>query len=135
MPILLDHLIVPSHDRNAGAKFLGELLGVPWEEARGEFAPVYLNDTLTLDFANREQFSSHHYCFSVGDEEFDSIFGRIIAAGIPYRSSPRGANDMQLNTRMGGKNLYWDDVDGHIWEMLTISYARPSSRSESVAPA
>ena len=43
--------------------------------------------------------------------------------------------DMQLNTRMGGKNLYWDDADGHIWEMLTISYARATSRSASVAPA
>jgi hypothetical protein len=135
MPILLDHLIVPSRDRNAGAKFLGELLNVPWEEARGEFAPVYLNDTLTLDFANRDQFSSHHYCFHVEDAEFDAIFDRIKAAGIPYRSSPRGANDMQLNTRMGGKNLYWDDADGHIWEMLTISYARPTSRAATAVPA
>jgi hypothetical protein len=129
MPILLDHLIVPSHDRNAGAKFLGELLGVPWEQATGEFAPVYLNDSLTLDFANREQFSSHHYCFNVSHEDFDAIFDRIKARNLAYRSRPRGENDMQLNTRMGGKNLYWDDADGHVWEMLTVSYARPQARA------
>ena len=125
MPILLDHLIVPSHSKNVGAKSLGDLLGVPWEEAAGEFAPVYLNDSLTLDFANREQFNSHHYCFHVSDEEFDAIFDRIKAREIAYRSSPRGPDDMQLNTRLGGKNLYWNDADGHIWEMLTVSYARP----------
>jgi hypothetical protein len=28
MPILLDQLIVPSYDKAAGARFLGELLGV-----------------------------------------------------------------------------------------------------------
>ena len=126
MPILLDHLIVPSRDKNGGAKFLGELLGVPWQEAQGEFAPVYLNDSLTLDFANREQFSSHHYCFHVSDAEFEAIFGRIKAGAIAYRSSPRGPDDMQLNTRLGGKNLYWNDTDGHVWEMLTVSYARPA---------
>jgi hypothetical protein len=31
---------------------------------------------------------------------------------------------MTINTRLGGKNLYWQDADGHLWEILTISYAR-----------
>jgi hypothetical protein len=34
---------------------------------------------------------------------------------------------MQINTRGGGKNLYWNDADGHNWEMLTVSYARPAA--------
>ena len=133
MPILLDHLIVPSHDKAAGARFLGELLGVPWEPgAPGDhFAPVYVNDTLTIDFADRERFESHHYCFHVGDAEFEAIFGRIKARGIAYRSTPQGPFDMQINTRGGGKNLYWSDTDGHNWEMLTVSYARPRA---TVAP-
>ncbi len=129
MPILLDHLIVPSHDRAAGARFLGELLGVRWEPgAPGDhFAPVYVNDTLTIDFADREQFESHHYCFHVGDAEFEAIFARLTARSIAYRSTPQGPFDMQLNTRGGGKNLYWSDADGHNWEMLTVSYARPTA--------
>jgi catechol 2,3-dioxygenase-like lactoylglutathione lyase family enzyme len=129
MPILLDHLIVPSHDKAAGARFLGELLGVPWESsALGDhFAPVYVNETLTMDFQDREQFDRHHYCFRVSDDEFDAIFGRLKARDIAYRSTPGGPVDMQLNTRDGGKNLYWNDADGHIWEMLTVSYARPAA--------
>lgn len=126
MAIQLDHVIVPSHDP-AAAKSLAGLLDVPWQESQGSFTPVYVNETLTLDFADREQFESHHYCFHVSDAEFDAIFGRIQAARIPYRSSPRGENDMQISRRLGGKNLYWQDPDGHLWEILTVSYARVDS--------
>ncbi len=127
MAILLDHLIVPSHDKAKGAQLLGELLGVPWEAAAlgDHFAPVYVNDTLTMDFADRDQFASHHYCFHVSDDDFEAIFARLKARAIAYRSTPTGPTDMQINTRDGGKNLYWSDADGHAWEMLTVSYARP----------
>ena len=127
MAIRLDHVIVPSHDRLAAAEFLASLLGVPWEESRGDFTPVYVNETLTFDFANREQFESHHFCFHVSDDEFDAIFGRIQAARITYRSRPHGQDDMQINTHLGGKNVYWPDADGHLWEILTVSYARSDS--------
>ena len=33
----------------------------------------------------------------------------------------------QINTRLGGKNLYWEDADAHLWEILTVSYARADS--------
>ena len=128
MTILLDHLIVPSHDKIESAKRLAGLLGVPWEAAaQGPFTPVHVNETLTLDFAERERVESQHYCFRVADGDFDAIFGRLQAAGIAYRSRPRGENDMKINTRLGGKNVYWQDADGHLWEILTVSYARPES--------
>lgn len=127
MAIQLDHVIVPSHDPVAGAKSLAGLLDVPWQKSQGSFTPVYVNETLTLDFADREHFEGHHYCFRVSDAEFDTILARIQAARIPYRSSPRGDNDMQINRRLGGKNLYWQDTDDHLWEVLTVSYARADS--------
>jgi len=133
MAIQLDHVIVPSHDPVAGAKSLAGLLDVPWQESQGSFTPVYVNPTLTLDFADREQFEHHHYCFHVSDAEFDAILGRIQAARISYRSSPRGENDMQINPRLGGKNLYWQDTDGHLWEILTVSYARADSPALTTA--
>ena len=127
MTIRLDHLIVPSRNPIEGAKSLAGLLGVPWEESDGTFTPVYVNETLTLDFADREKFEGHHYCFHVSDADFDAIFGRLQAAGLKYRSRPRGEDDMKINTRLGGKNVYWQDPDGHLWEILTRSYARPES--------
>jgi catechol 2,3-dioxygenase-like lactoylglutathione lyase family enzyme len=125
MAILLDHLIVPSRNPVSAAQGLASILDVPWEAERGHFTPVYVNVTLTLDFAQRQEFNSHHYCFHVSDEEFDGIFARVQAANIVYRSTPRGPDDLQLNRRMGGRNFYWTDSDGHIWEVLTVSYARP----------
>ena len=127
MAIQLDHVIVPSHDPITGAKLLAGLLGVPWERSRGSFTPVYVNDSLTLDFAERERFESHHFCFHVADGDFDAIFERIQAAGIKYKSNPHGEFDMQINTRLGGRNLYWEDDDSHLWEILTVSYARAES--------
>lgn len=123
MTLLLDHVIVPSRDQDASARFLGQLLGVPWEEG-GHFSPVYVNETLTLDFGNRDQFDPQHYCFHASEEEFDAIFGRIQAAGLTYRGSPTGPDDMKINTNLGGKGVYWREPDGHTWEVLTVSYAR-----------
>jgi catechol 2,3-dioxygenase-like lactoylglutathione lyase family enzyme len=127
MAIMLDHVIIPSRHRRESARFLADLLEVPWEESRGEFTPVYVNDALTVDFADREQFERYHLCFRVSDADFDAIFARLQGAGITYRSRPRGEDDMQINTRLGGKNLYWQDGDGHLWEILTVSYARADS--------
>lgn len=126
MAIELDHTIVPSHHQIASAKMLAELLGVPWaESALGPFSPVYLNSGLTLDFIETtEPFPIYHFCFRVSDADFDAILGRIQAAGIPYRSSVRGPVDMKVNTDYGGRMLYWNEPDGHQWEMLTVSYAR-----------
>ena len=51
MTVELDHFIVPCRDKVAAARQLGELLGVAWSPSGiGPFAPVYLNDGLTLDF-------------------------------------------------------------------------------------
>ena len=127
MAIQLDHIIVPSHDKHAAARRLAQLLDVPSAESLGEFMAVFVNDGLTLDFADRERFERHHLCFRVSETEFDAIFGRIKAADIAYRSRPHGEDDFTVNTRMGGKNLDWEDDDGHLWEILTVSYARPDS--------
>ena len=55
-------------------------------------------------------------------QSFDSILERIKAAGIPYRSEVRGPVDMKVGADYG--NVYWNEPDGHQWEMLTVSYAR-----------
>jgi hypothetical protein len=126
MPIDLDHTIVPSHHRVASARLLAELLDVPWaEEGLSVFSPVYVNDGLTLDFIETDEpFPVYHFCFRVSQAEFDAILARIQAASIPYRSSVRGPVDMKINRDYGGSMIYWNEPDGHQWEMLTVSYAR-----------
>lgn len=126
MPIELDHAIVPSRDKVAGARLLGELLGVPWAPSGlGPFAPAYVNGGFTLDFIDTDEaFPVYHFCFRVSDAEFDAILGRLRAAGIAFRGSVRGPNDGQVNTDYGGRLVYWNEPDGHQWEILTVSYAR-----------
>jgi hypothetical protein len=132
MTIELDHFIVSAKDQVAAAKKLAELLDVPWSATSiGPFSPVYLNGGLTLDFINSsEPFPIEHFCFRVSDAEFDAIFARIQAAGIPYRSDVHGPVNMKINTMFGGRMIYWNEPEGHQWEMLTSSYARQPSQDE-----
>ena len=125
MTVQLDHTIVPSRNKVAAAKLLAGLLGVPWaEKGMGPFSAVYVNDGLTLDFIDTDEtFPVYHFCFRVPQADFDAILGRIKAAGIQYRSAVRGAMDMQVDKEYG--NVYWNEPDGHQWELLTVSYARP----------
>jgi hypothetical protein len=126
MTVHLDHIMVPARDKLASAKLLAGLLDVPWSETgTGPFAPVFLNDGLTLDFDEwSEPFPLIHYCFRVSQSEFDAILARINAAGIAYRSKVHGPVDFRVDAEHGGSIVYWNEPDGHQWEMLTVSYAR-----------
>lgn len=127
MTVHLDHMIVPARDRRMAAELLAAILGVSWAESgAGPFSPVYVNDGLTLDFDQADgPFPILHYCFRVSDAEFDAIVAQLVAKGIAYRSTPNGPVDMQINTGHGGRIVYWSEPDGHVWEALTVSYARP----------
>lgn len=127
MALRLDHLIVPSRDRVAAARRLGTLLGVAWAEqgAVGPFSPVYVNEELTIDFDQWvDPVPKLHYCFRVSQAEFDVIFARIKQAGVAYRSLPHGPDDYAVNPAFGGSLIYWSEPDGHVWELLTVSYER-----------
>lgn len=131
MAIDLDHLIVPARDRNASAQLLARILDVPWSPTGiGPFSPVYASAGLTLDFDQWAggDFPAQHYCFRVDEATFDGIVARLAAAGLPFRSTPHGPVDGRINTAHGGRIVYWSEPDGHVWEALTVSYARPPAR-------
>ena len=121
MAIELNHTILPAHDKVASAQFFARLLGLPFEEsAVGYFAPVRVNDALTLDFADSNQVAIHHYAFKVSEAEFDAIFARIRKEGITYGSGPYSREDMEINHRGGGRGVYFCDPNGHVLELLTV---------------
>ncbi len=126
MTIELDHTIVPCRNQVKSAQRLAELLGVPWaEKSIGPFSPVYVNSGLTLDLQSTDDdFPIYHFCFRVPEAEFEAILERIKTSEIEYRSTLRGRTNRQIGTQFGGRMIYWNEPDGHQWELLTVSYAR-----------
>ena len=122
MAIVLDHTIVPARDKEASARFLARILGLRYEGTASHFAPLRINDTLTLDFDTDDAFEHHHYAFKVSESEFDDIFGRVKAEGIAYGSGPRSRTDREINHRHGGRGVYFDDPNGHLMEIITRPY-------------
>jgi len=116
---VLDHTIVPARDKEASARFLARILGLRYDGAVSHFAPLRINQTLTLDFDTDTEFESHHYAFKVDASEFEGIFDRVKAEGIAYGSGPRSLDDMQINHRRGGLGFYFRDPNGHVLEVLT----------------
>jgi catechol 2,3-dioxygenase-like lactoylglutathione lyase family enzyme len=129
MTIRLDHTIVPTKDKLGSAEFFAEVFGLTVKP--GYFAHVQINDSLTFDFAdehgpegepdfNPTSIQGHHYAFHVSDAEFDAIFGRVKARGLPYGSGPFSHADGRLNTRRGGRGFYFEDPNGHLLEVMTV---------------
>ena len=81
MPLQLDHTIVPAYDKVKSAEFIARMFGLKYEGPWGHFAPVKVNEILTLDFDDSDNPRANHYAFLASDEEFDSILQRINAEG------------------------------------------------------
>ena len=119
MTIELDHTIVPARDKEESARFFARIFGLDYRGEDPPFAPVRVNDRLTLDFIDGTDERSLHYAFKVSEEEFTAIFGRIQAEGLAYGSGPYSRKDMRINHRNGGRGVYFEDPNGHILELLT----------------
>ncbi len=119
MAIHLDHTIIPARDKEGSARFFARIFGLRYEGPVSHFAPVRVNDTLTVDFDNSDKFERHHYAFKVSESEFDAIFDRVRGEGLVYGSGPRSAEDMTINHRKGGRGFYFRDPNGHLLEVLT----------------
>ena len=77
MPVHLDHHIIPSRDKEASARWFAEIMGLEYKGPWGHFAPVKIDEYLSLDFDTAEDFQTSHYAFIVSDPEFDDILERV----------------------------------------------------------
>lgn len=120
MPITLNHTIVYSSDKQRGAEFLTDLFGLPPASAWGPFATV---QEVTLDYLDADgDVTPQHYCFLVGDPEFDAIFGHIQERGLPHWADPGHRIPGEINTHDGVRGVYFDDPSGHVLEIITRPY-------------
>ncbi len=122
MALYLDHTIVPAHDKVASARFIARIFGLEYTGLWHNFAPVKVNDTLSLDFSNRETFDHQHFAFLASDEEFDAILGRVKEEGVAFRSEHDSPDDGQINHNHQGRGFYFRDANDHSWEVITHTY-------------
>jgi catechol 2,3-dioxygenase-like lactoylglutathione lyase family enzyme len=89
MTITLNHTIVWASDKEGAARLFAKIFGLRFEGSGGHFAPVRVNDTLTLDFTDAKgTIAGQHYAFHVSDAEFDAILQRVKDAGLAFGSGP-----------------------------------------------
>jgi catechol 2,3-dioxygenase-like lactoylglutathione lyase family enzyme len=127
----IDHTLIPSKDKLASAAFFAKIMGLEVGEI-GHFAPVRISDSFVMDFADSDDvslwepekghFARMHYAFTVSDEEFDTIFARVEGEGLRYGSGPgpKSLYDMQIGHRGESRCVYWDDLNGHSMELMTV---------------
>ncbi len=129
MAVQLNHTIVAARDKEASATFLAELLGLPDPAPFGPFMTVQVANDVTLDFVDAadsgdstDRVVSQHYAFLVSESEFDDIFGRIRGQGLSHWADPMHHKPGAINTRDGGRGVYFEDPNGHNLEILTRPY-------------
>jgi len=123
MAVQLNHTIVSAHDKQVSADFLAGILGLSTPAPFGPFVMVQTDNEVTLDFVDSAgEIVPQHYAFLVSDGEFEEIFGRIREREISYWADPYHREPGEINTRDGGRGLYFDDPDGHNLEILTRPY-------------
>jgi catechol 2,3-dioxygenase-like lactoylglutathione lyase family enzyme len=123
MTVKLNHTIVHSRDKRAAARFFAELFGLPAPTEFGPFLDVEVGNEVTLAFLDADgDPEPQHYAFLVSEAEFDAIFGRIRARGLPYWADPGKSRKGEINRHFGGRGVYFDDPSGHLLEIITRPY-------------
>jgi catechol 2,3-dioxygenase-like lactoylglutathione lyase family enzyme len=125
MTIAFNHTIVAARDAAASAAFLTELFGLPEARPVGHFMAVGLEHGATLDYAQvpaDEPIRPQHYAFLVSEADFDAIYGKITARGLPHWADPRGRHPGEINRNDGGRGVYFQDPAGHYLEIITRPY-------------
>ncbi|ORW96970.1 bleomycin resistance protein [Mycobacterium sp. IEC1808] len=125
MSISFNHTIVASRDKRESAEFLAELFGLPEPKPFGHFMVVALDHGASLDYsdvAEGEEIRRQHYAFLVSEQEFDEIYGKIKSRGLEHWADPGANRPGEINTRDGGRGVYFLDPSGHAMEILTRPY-------------
>jgi catechol 2,3-dioxygenase-like lactoylglutathione lyase family enzyme len=123
MSAQLDHTIVHARNKEASARFLTEMLGLPEAEPYGPFMVVELTNGVNLDFMETDgEIATQHYAFLVDEATFDAILARIRGGGIAHWADPGRRRPGEINHHEGGRGVYFVDPDGHFLEALTRPY-------------
>ena len=121
MSIELNHTIVAARDKDAEARFVADVLGLPEPVPFGPFAVVELHNGVSLDFMDTAEVASQHYAFLISEDEFDAVAARLREREVATYGDPLH-QEPGHNTNDGGRGLYFSSPEGHNLEVLTRPY-------------
>ena len=122
MAIQLDHLILPVVDRDRSIEFFTTILGCTYVGQSEPFSVIRVTPELTIQLAPWGTEGGVHLAFALPRAEFDAVFDRVKAAGIPYGDSFHAVGNMQGpgdedGSRGAGKAVYFFDPNQHLIEI------------------
>jgi len=122
MAVHFNHTILSARDSKASAKFLAEMLNLPAPKHWGPFEMVATDNGALLDYMDTDEIAPQHYAFLVSETEFDEIFGRVRERKLAYWADPARKHPGEINYHDGGRGVYFEDLNGHLLEVITRSY-------------
>ena len=123
MSVTLNHTIVWCRNKKISAQYLTEVLGL--DDAR-PWGPFMMGNGVSLDYHDfydpAGEILPQHYAFLVAEDDFDEIFGRIQAGRQDYWADPGLGARGEINHNDGGREVYFQDPDKHLLEIITRPY-------------
>jgi catechol 2,3-dioxygenase-like lactoylglutathione lyase family enzyme len=102
---------------------LSRILGCPVPKPVYHFMVLQLSNHVSLDFMETAQpIASQHYAFLIEEKEFEAVFERMCEAGLRYWADPMKSRPNEINHGDGGRGVYFEDLDGHLLEVITRPY-------------
>jgi hypothetical protein len=136
----VNHITIPAKDKRASAQLLAYILGLVAGPEMGPFVRVRASSEsengngLTLDFYDDKDFWLLQCAFLVSVTEFDAALSRITRDAIKFYSKFDGTGARQINRLHGGRGVYFDDANGHLFELIEQSdQTAADSRIKAVA--
>ncbi|GGL46940.1 VOC family protein [Planomonospora parontospora] len=85
----------------------------------GHFAPVRVNEQLTLDFVTVADPVGMHLAFDVDPATFDQILARLRQAGVPYGSRPTEPGNGRIDHPLCARGLFFVDAARNLYEVMS----------------
>ncbi|WP_062355524.1 metallothiol transferase FosB [Herbidospora yilanensis] len=122
MTITLNHAIVPAVDNREAARFFASVMGLrrlPPAGRNGHFAPVRINDALTLDFMTVDSPVGVHLAFDVDPATFEQILDRLQRTGVPYGNHPAHPDNGRIDHPLCPRGLFFVDAARNLYEVMS----------------
>jgi catechol 2,3-dioxygenase-like lactoylglutathione lyase family enzyme len=116
--VQVNHIVIPAKNKRATAELLGGILGVDVEGDSDQFARIRASNGLTVDFSEARASEAFQCAFLVSSAEFDSALSRINRAAIDFYAAFDRKGRGEINRIHGGRGIYFDDPDGHLFELI-----------------